>query len=168
TLWCLLYFVVVSVVFMTSAGGIAAGPCEDVVVVLCVAGGACVVVVVVVDSVVLCAITGSDRANTTSDPKATASRFLSFIRFSFGSLARLNGRVPPAAASEHNSSLPRENCGVVLARQVLSSEQKVRLLPGIFRRRANVGRPRVERLGHTRNYEHAMVFIRFDNPPTIR
>jgi hypothetical protein len=31
---------------------------------------------------VLCAITGSDRANTISVPRTTASRFLDFIRFS--------------------------------------------------------------------------------------
>src|SRR5580692_767303 len=59
-----------------------AASCEVVVVVLWVAGGAWVVLVEVVDSVVLCAITGNDRANTISDPRTTASRFLDFIRFS--------------------------------------------------------------------------------------
>src|ERR1039458_1264376 len=43
--------------------------------------GVCVVVVVV-DCVVSCAITGSDSASTTSDPKTTANSFLDFIRFS--------------------------------------------------------------------------------------
>src|SRR5271165_5688869 len=57
-----------------------AGSCEVVVVVLWVAGGAWVVVEVV-DCVVLCAITGSDRANTISDPRTTANRFLDFISF---------------------------------------------------------------------------------------
>ena len=37
---------------------------------------------VVVDCVVSCAITGSDSASTTSDPKTTANSFLDFIRFS--------------------------------------------------------------------------------------
>jgi hypothetical protein len=31
---------------------------------------------------VSCAITGSDNASTTSDPKTTANSFLNFIRFS--------------------------------------------------------------------------------------
>ncbi|MFZ1137441.1 MAG: hypothetical protein WAN69_21015, partial [Candidatus Korobacteraceae bacterium] len=53
------------------------------------------------------AIIGNDRANTTSEPKIAASKFLDFIHFSLKFLARLNGRVPPAAASEHNSSLGR-------------------------------------------------------------
>jgi hypothetical protein len=79
TLWCL-YFVWVSVVCVVWAG-IAAGSCEVVVVVLWVAGGAWVVVEVL-DCVVLCAITGSDRANTIRAPRTTASRFLDFIRFS--------------------------------------------------------------------------------------
>jgi hypothetical protein len=63
TLSCLLYFVALSVVFVVWAAGIAAGSCEVVVVVFCVCAGcgSCVVV----DSVVLCAITGNDRANTT-------------------------------------------------------------------------------------------------------
>jgi hypothetical protein len=75
-----LYFVLVSVVCVVWAG-IGAGSCEVVVVVLWVAGGAWVVVEVL-DCVVLCAITGNDRANTISDPRTTASRFLDFIRFS--------------------------------------------------------------------------------------
>ena len=37
---------------------------------------------VVVDCVVSCAITGSDSASTTSDPKTTANSFLDFIQFS--------------------------------------------------------------------------------------
>jgi hypothetical protein len=86
--------------------GTAAGSCEVVVVVLCVAGGACVVVVVV-DSVVLCAITGTDRANTTSAPRATANTFFNFIRFSLSYSAKLNGRIPSTAGSEHNSSISR-------------------------------------------------------------
>jgi len=57
--------------------------------------------------------------------------------------------------------------GSILPRQELSSEREVRLLPGICRRRANVGHARVERLEHAPNYEHAMVFTRFDNPETI-
>ncbi len=81
TLLCRLYLVLVSVVFVVSAGmGVAS--CEVVVVVLCVAGGAWVVLVEVVDSVVLCAIIGNDRANTISDPRMAASRFLDFIHFS--------------------------------------------------------------------------------------
>jgi hypothetical protein len=80
TLLCL-YFVLELVVFVVWAG-MGAASCEVVVVVLWVAGGACVVVVEVVDSVVLCAIIGNDRANTISDPRTTASRFLDFIRFS--------------------------------------------------------------------------------------
>jgi hypothetical protein len=80
TLLCLLYLVLVSVVFVVSAG-IGVASCEVVVVVLCVAGGACVVVEVV-DSVVLCAIIGNDRANTMSVPRTTASKFFDFIYFS--------------------------------------------------------------------------------------
>src|SRR5271166_5674270 len=71
-----LVVVVVSVCLIGPAAGVVV-----VVVVLCVAGGAWVVVEVV-DSVVLCAIIGNDRANTISDPRTTASRFLDFIRFS--------------------------------------------------------------------------------------
>jgi hypothetical protein len=106
TLWCLLYLVLVSVVCVVWAG-IAAGSCEVVVVVLWVAGGAWVVVEVL-DCVVLCAITGSDRANTISVPRTTASRFFDFIGFSFISLARCDATSPLATKSEHNCSLPVE------------------------------------------------------------
>ncbi len=57
--------------------------------------------------------------------------------------------------------------GSILARQVLSSEQEVGLLLGIFRRRANVGHPRAEKLEHAPNYDHAEVLTRFDNSETI-
>jgi hypothetical protein len=67
-----------------------------IVVVLCV--GESRLVVVVVDCVVLCAITGSDRANTmsklrtaASKPRTTANGFVDFIRFSFVTLARRYG-----------------------------------------------------------------------------
>jgi hypothetical protein len=71
-----LYLVVVSVVCVV---GEAAESCEEVVV-LCVwaADGFCEVVEVL-DCVVLCAMTGRDKANTTSDPRMTASNVLSFI-----------------------------------------------------------------------------------------
>jgi hypothetical protein len=65
---------VVVVVLCVCAG---AGACV-VVVVLCVCAGAGVVVVVV-DCVLSCAITGSESASTTTDPKTPANSFLDFI-----------------------------------------------------------------------------------------
>jgi hypothetical protein len=87
-LWWCLYFVVVSVVCVVWASGEYAGYCV-VVVVLCV--GESRVVVVVVDCVVLCAITGRDRANTMSKPRTTANNFLDFIQFSFITFIRQYG-----------------------------------------------------------------------------
>jgi hypothetical protein len=49
------------------------------------------VVVVVLDSEFCCAITGSDMATTTSDPRTAANSFLDFIQLSFNTSVREHG-----------------------------------------------------------------------------
>jgi hypothetical protein len=84
---------VVSVLWVTWAGGTDAGSCDVVVVVLgaWAAGGFCVVVEEL-DCVVLWAITGRDSASTMSEPRTTANSFLDVIRSSCITLVRHYGR----------------------------------------------------------------------------
>jgi hypothetical protein len=68
--------------------------------VVLVCGRSGVRVVVVVDSLVSCAMTGSDIASATSDPTTTAHSFLDFIRILLmvsGTLTLSRTRVPAAA-----------------------------------------------------------------------
>jgi hypothetical protein len=73
---------VVSVVCVVGVGAVAARCCVHVVLLLCAWAGGFWVVVVVLDCVVLCAITGRDRASTTSEPRTKANSFLDIIEFS--------------------------------------------------------------------------------------
>ena len=67
--------------------------------------GVCVVVVAL-DCEVVWAITGRDRARTTSDPRTKANSFFNIMILLYY-VGELNDTAEPIAQSEHNCSLPK-------------------------------------------------------------